>query len=285
LRDRGLVEKLRTAHVDVRDGGDLQVRRWQPDPARADAQNIRDVVEHAQEVARTVTRAVARNETPLVIGGECSTTIGTAAGLVGAHERVGVIYFDLHADLNIPDSVSEGAFSWMVTAHLLGEPGAVTEVCCLGPRDPLLRPDELILFAHDWTRATPHEQAAIERLGLTVYAVADVRRDPVAVADAAAADAERRWDRFLVHLDVDVVDFNDAPLSENPGRGTGLQLRSAMTALRPLVQSPKCAAITIAEINPLHGAEDGSTLDRLIAGLARALTPVAAARSGGGCQI
>ncbi len=53
--------------------------------------------------------------------------IGTIAGHVGAGDRIGVIYFDTHADLNVPASVPEGALDWMGMAHMLGEPGAVGE--------------------------------------------------------------------------------------------------------------------------------------------------------------
>jgi hypothetical protein len=81
---------------------------------------------------------------------------------------------------------------------------------------------------------------------------------------------EARFDRLLVHFDVDTVDFTDLPLSENAGRNEGLPFEAAMRALGTLLGSERLAAVTIAEFNPDHGEEDGSTADALADGLARA---------------
>jgi arginase family enzyme len=44
-----------------------------------------------------------------------------------------------------------------------------------------------------------------------------------------------------------------------------------MQALTALVASPLLSALTITEINPNHGAEDGSTLTTFVEALARVL--------------
>ena len=74
-----------------------------------------------------------------------------------------------------------------------------------------------------------------------------------------------------MHFDVDVVDFTDAPLSENTGRNVGLTLEQAVAALRVLVSSGQVRALTLTEVNPDHGESNGATLDRLLAGLVSAL--------------
>jgi arginase len=45
----------------------------------------------------------------LVLGGDCTVGIGTVAGVQRAMERVGLLYFDLHSDLNTPASANDGA--------------------------------------------------------------------------------------------------------------------------------------------------------------------------------
>src|SRR5215210_9229375 len=57
-------------------------------------------------------------------GRRCTVGIGTVAGHVANNDRVGLIYFDLHADLNIPASVLPGTLDWMGMAHMLGVDGA-----------------------------------------------------------------------------------------------------------------------------------------------------------------
>ena len=206
-----------------------------------------------------------------MLGGDCTVGIGTVAGHVSAGERVGLIYFDTHADLNIPSSVPEGALDWMGVAHMLGEPGACPELVNAGPVVPLLEPDRVLLFAWGPDQATLHERDAIERRGLSVVPVDDVAADPVRAAARALALMDRRCDRLLVHFDVDVIDFTDVPLSENTGRNQGLSYDQALSALAALLASPRLAGITITELNPDH-AEDGTqSIERLAGSLAAGL--------------
>jgi hypothetical protein len=44
-----------------------------------------------------------------------------------------------------------------------------------------------------------------------------------------------------------------------------------MRALAVLASSERLSSLTITELNPLHGAEDGATLERFVDGLTRAL--------------
>jgi arginase len=86
-------------------------------------------------------------------------------------------------------------------------------------------------------------------------------------------------DAVAVHFDVDLIDFTDAPLSENTGRNEGTTLDAAMSALAALVADDRTIAVTVTELNPLHGAEDGSTLRRFADGLTAVLSAPAHAPS------
>jgi arginase len=257
LRRAGLLDVLREAGADVRDHGDREVWRWRPDRERPRAQNAATVVEIVRDTAQRVTASIAAGETTLVLGGDCTVGIGTVAGHVGAGERVGLVYFDTHADLNVPASVREGALDWMGMAHMLGEVGAVPELVEAGPRAPLLDPEQVLLFGWGPEQATPFEREVLDRRGLSVVPVDEVAADPEAAAARTCASLEARCDRLLVHFDVDVIDFTDVPLSENTGRNEGLPYADAMRALDRLLASPKLAGLTITELNPDH-AEAGS---------------------------
>lgn len=78
-------------------------------------------------------------------------------------------------------------------------------------------------------------------------------------------------DRIAVHFDVDVIDFTDVPLSENPGRNEGVRYVDAIKALGRLLRSPKVSAITVTELNPAHVEEGAGSIERLAADLATAL--------------
>jgi arginase len=174
------------------------------------------------------------------------------AGWVGLGERVGLVYFDAHADLNVPSSVAEGALDWMGMAHMLAQPEAVPELAAAFPHTPLLDPADVLLFGWDPGQATDFEREVIVRRGISSVPVAEVAGDPEGAAARAAAAVEERCDRLLVHFDVDVIDFTDVPLSENTGRNEGLAYDDAMRALDVLLASPKLAALTITELNPDH---------------------------------
>ncbi len=97
----------------------------------------------------------------------------------------------------------------------------------------------------------------------------EVAADPEAAGRAALDAFGPQVDRILVHFDADVLNFLDAPLAEYYfTRDCGLTLDQAALALRALVADPRVSALTITEINPAHGAEDGSTIRRFVQSLA-----------------
>ena len=273
LRAADLVGRLSRASVEVTDLGDGGgVRRWRPDKGNRRAQNLPEVVEVARETAERVGEADATGRLPLVVGGDCTVELGTVAGLLPSGGRLGLIYFDVHPDLNVPSSVGEGALDWMGMAHMLGEEGAAEPLSRLGPRFPLLADADVLLFSYGPEQATGWERRAIERRGIEGISVREVAGDPEGAAARAVARMEARVDRLLVHFDVDTVDFTDLPLSENPGRNEGLPFEAAARALGALLGSKRLAAVTVTEFNPDHGEEDGSTAEALAEGLVRALS-------------
>ncbi len=178
LRQAGLVQLLRDSGVEVSDYGDREGWRWRPDRERPNAQNLPWVVEIIDDTAARVVESVLAEEITVVLGGDCTVGIGTVAGHVERSDSVGLIYFDLHADLNIPTSAPPGALDWMGMAHMLGDEGAERELVEVGSRVPLLAPDQVVLLAWGPEQARPHERETIDRLELEAIPVDEVRDDP-----------------------------------------------------------------------------------------------------------
>ena len=215
LRAAGLVEGLRRAGLEVDDHGDRDPWRWRPDREDRRGQNLAAVVEIVGETTVRVGEAAVPGAITLTLGGDCTVGIGAVAGHVASSERVGLLYFDTHADLNVPDSVHEGALDWMGMAHMLDEAGARPELASAGGRSPLLHPEQVVLFGFGPEQATEFEREAISRREIATVAVDEVAADPEAAAARALGLLEPRCDRLLVHFDVDVVDvvdFTDTPL-------------------------------------------------------------------------
>jgi arginase len=103
------------------------------------------------------------------------------------------------------------------------------------------------------------------------FGAAEVARDPGATAREAISVLTGITDRFLVHFDVDVINFFDLPVADVPQHNTGLTFATAMAALAVLVGHPAFAGLIITEFNPDHGEPDGSTARTLATGLVAAL--------------
>lgn len=271
LREAGLLEALRDLGIYVRDHGDREVWRWRPDREHPRAQNVGKIVEIVQDTARRVADSIGQGEATLVLGGDCTVGIGTVAGHVSAGERVGLVYFDTHADLNVPDVVHEGALDWMGLAHMLGEVGAAPALVECGSRVPLLDPELVLLFAWGPEQATAFEREVIDRNAIAVVPVDEVAADPAAAAARGRELIESRCERLLVHFDVDVIDFTDVPLSENWGRNEGLAYDQALRALDALLASPRFAALTITELNPDHAEQGAGSIGRFATAVAESL--------------
>jgi arginase len=259
--------------VAVVDHGDLPVRRWYPDRVHRTAQHASLVAEVAQETATAVAHIIAEGQIPIVLGGDCTIELGTVAGFLRAGRGVGLIYLDLHPDLNVPDAVPDGALDWMGVAHLLGVEGAVERLVRVGSTTPMLDAERVVFLGYGPTEATAFEREAMTRRGIAAVPIEEFAAAPEAAVAAALARVPDSVDSVLVHFDVDIVDFTDLPLSEERIRNRGLTFSQATRALRALRTDERFAALTITELNPDHGAEDGSTLVTFVQGLVEALVP------------
>lgn len=269
LRAAGLPELLSARGISVDDRGDVPGFRWRPDRANVRAMNADVVARVAQATAERVAPALAADDAVLVLGGDCTVELGTVAGALRSRQSLGLVYIDLDTDLNTPASTEDGALDWMGVAHLLGVEGAMPALARLGPRVPMLRPEQVLFFANGYSQ--PFERKLMEDLALAEVPLPQVAADPAGAAETVATGWARQFERLLVHLDVDVLSYVDMPLAENTRRNVGLRFDQLVAALRPLLAAPNWAALTVTEVNPDHGADDGSTLRIFAEALAEAM--------------
>ena len=270
LRAAGLLTSLDDRHIEVRDRGDVPGFRWRVDRANPRAMNAEAVASVARAVADRVATSLADGAAVLVLGGDCTVGLGTVAGALVGAEHVGLIYVDLDTDLNTPRTTRDGALDWMGVAHMLGLEGTVPAVRGIGPRDPMLSADQVLLFASD--NVTNAERRVIEAQGITEVRLAEVASDPAGAARAIAQGWARRFERVLVHVDVDVLDYLDLQIAEETRRNRGLRFEQLLESLRELVSTPGWIGLTVCEVNPDHGEADGSTLRTFSEGLADVLS-------------
>jgi arginase len=259
LLEAGLVARLESAGVAARRAGQVTPYRWRPDPCSPGAANADAVIDRAEQVAALV-RSVPVDATILVIGGDCTVGVGTVAGLRDRVELLGLVYLDRHADLNVPSSTVDGALDWMGVAHMLDVDGALDGLAGIAGRRPMLRPAQVSFLGLG--PQTPFEAEVISNLGVPVVDVRAAAADPLRSARAALSPLSD-CDGLAVHFDLDLVDFIDAPLAENTDRGIAPSLTACGAMLTELLTDARVRALTVTEFNPHHGAEDGSTTERL----------------------
>ena len=218
LRDAGLISAMQAAGHRVNDVGDLPVHRWKPDRDRPMAQNLDEEVNALRGLADAARSLLVPGERLLVIGGSCTVALGLCAAVVRNETQPHLVYVDRHLDLNTPASTNEGSLSWMGMAHALGLRGAAQQLVDLAGHHPLLRPSQLSYLGVDVAAATAWERNQVEELELSLVSQAELVSSP-AQAAALAREALPAGP-FLVHVDVDVLDFQDAPWPRTSTGGT-----------------------------------------------------------------
>lgn len=253
--------------VTVRIGGQASPFRWRPDPENPRAANAGAVVDRASQVASLV-RSAPAGDTILVLGGDCTVGVGTVAGLLDRDARLGLVYVDRHADLNVPGSTVDGALDWMGVAHMLDINGAVDGLAALAGQRPMLSAGQISFLG-----LGPHTDFEAEVIVDHALPVVDVRStasDPLSSARTALSPLAA-CDCLAVHFDVDLVDFLDAPLAENTDRGTAPSLKACGEILSALFRDDRVCALTVTEFNPHHGSQDGDSTERLLQVLIKVL--------------
>jgi arginase len=211
LRAAGFVSRLRSAGIDVVDLGDVAGATFAVDVVESNARNLSAVVEAAGAVADAVDNAVHDGRFPVVLGGDCTLTIGVVAGIQRHHPDVGVLYFDGDADLASPERTSSGVLDAMGVTHLLGLTD--NQLARLGPRWPMLDPTHLVLFGYDDRDEDAYnEEAAAALATLVRYTYHQIRTAPAASAADALAALSKSTEHLVVHFDVDSIDSRELPL-------------------------------------------------------------------------
>ena len=260
---------LQERGIAVTDRGDVPGYRWRIDPEHMRAMNPDVAASVAGAVSDRVATALSEGAAVLVLGGDCTVEIGTVAGASRATPEVGLVYIDYDTDVNTPRSVEDGALDWMGVAHMLGLPDTVPGLAGLGPRMPMLRPDQVLLFANG--SSTDFERRTIDELGIEEVPLARVASDPAGSARGIVDGWARRFERLLVHVDADVLDFLDFPIAEETRRYKGLRFEQLVASLGELVAASNWTTLTICEVNPDHDP-DGSSMRRLSEALADILS-------------
>ena len=274
LRDAGFIKQLKKTGFDVIDFGDLPLVRFRPDKGNRNKQNWKMVLDVGTELSSKVASALDKETIPIIIGGDCTISLGVIAGFLTQEENLGLIYFDGHVDLNTPITSVSGILDSTGVAHMIGVEGTVEELSHIGKRFPLLPKEKIVLFGYNPKENNKPELELLEKLKINNYSLGDIRQKRIEAAREALIYLEENSKKFLMHLDVDVIDFTDLPVADVPQYSQGMMFREVMDCLSVFTSSSKLGGLVITEFNPDHLDEEGKDVAIFIEGIAKALVGI-----------
>lgn len=250
IRIAGLADRITALGYQANDLGDLPIEKPRSLPGVGEKlKYLAQIHEACERLSSQIENIVDAGEIPITIGGDHSIAIGSLAGVVKSFrkrdERLGLIYFDAHADMNTPDTTPSGNIHGMPLAVLLGY--GAPELVNVGGFAPKFDPK---LCAHVGARdLDPGERELIRRIGLRFFTMREIdERGLAACMDEAIAIAEQGSGGYAVTFDVDVLDPGDAPGSGTLVRG-GLSYREAHLAMEKIAEAGRMRSLEVVEIN------------------------------------
>jgi arginase len=177
---------------------------------------------------------------PVVMSGDCTTALGTVAGLQHAGLDVGIVWFDAHGDVQTLETTSSGYLGGLPLRLLVGyRPELIAAALQLRP----VPEDQVLLVgARD---LDPPEVAYLA--GARIGSADVTGLDPAALPGGP----------LYVHLDLDVIDPAELPGLRYPAPG-GPSAPQVGAALAALLATRRVAAIGIAcTWHPGHAAATG----------------------------
>ncbi|MFQ9604201.1 MAG: arginase [Staphylococcus aureus] len=263
IRYAGLISRLKQLDLDVYDKGDIKVPVVNIEKFHSEQKGLRnydEIIDVNQKLNKEVSASIENNRFPLVLGGDHSIAVGSVSAISKHYNNLGVIWYDAHGDLNIPEESPSGNIHGMPLRILTGE----------GPKELLelnsnvIKPENIVLIGmRDLDKG---ERQFIKDHNIKTFTMSDI--DKLGIKEVIENTIEylksRNVDGVHLSLDVDALD----PL-ETPGTGTrvlgGLSYRESHFALELLYQSHLISSMDLVEVNPLidsnnHTAEQAVSL-------------------------
>ena len=208
-----------------------------------------------RSLSERVRAVVAGGGFPLVLAGNCGSSLGTVSGVRGASpndgsaaDSIGVIWLDAHADFNTPETTTSGFLDGTVLAALTGRgwsaltasipgfrPVPDAHVVLVGARD-LDAEEERLLASSRVMRV----EAARMRLG-----------GARAALDPALTELARRVSRVYLHIDLDVHEPSEARANQYAVPG-GLAAGAVRELVRVVAERFSIVAAALTAYDPSY---------------------------------
>jgi arginase len=259
LRVAGVDEKLAALGYEVEDRGDLPVAIQETQgPGDPRLKYLKEILEVCARLRDRVGEALAVETIPVVLGGDHSVAMGTIAGLArhfhARREKVGLVWFDAHADANTAETSPTGNIHGMPLAAVLGL-GAPSLVNLAGHAPMVDGSRAALVGVRD---VDPAERANVRATGIGAFTMRDIdERGMRSVMEEAIKRASAGTAGIHVSFDVDGIDPDYAPGVGTPSPG-GLSYREAHLAMEMLADTGRVVSAELVEVNPILDHRNGT---------------------------
>ena len=234
------------------------------------AKRINYILELYHNISDTLsTKLKIPNLFPVIISGDHSTAGGSIAGIRKAYPdaRIGVIWFDAHADIHSPYTTPSGNLHGMPIAAALGldnieeaihQPDHKTidyweKLKNTANKNPMIKSEDIVFVG---LRATEsQEDHLIEKYSIKTISVDDLRENGIHKTQQEIINHLKLCDYIYISFDVDCL---DPTISEGTGTPVahGLYQNEASGLLNELMTDPRVCCLEFTEINPLLDQEN-----------------------------
>lgn len=256
VRNAKLHEKLKELAFSVIDDGDLSIPlRHTLSDSDVHEKYLTTIAELCSQVAVKTHESLSHRRIPVTIGGDHSIAIGSVSGVskwFKEHKKkLGLIWFDAHADMNTPETSPSGNIHGMPLSVLLGE--GYKQLTSIGYSGAKLDPKLTALIG---VRSIDEKEKDLcRKMGVRIYTMRDIdERGMKNVMDELITKMLSLCDGVHISFDLDCVDPQHAPGVSTPVPG-GLSYREAHLALEMLADTHKLASMDLVELNPLADHE------------------------------
>jgi arginase len=219
------------------------------------SEEIEAVDESDPEIARTielirrlsarVQRAVEEGAFPLVLAGNCNSALGTTAGI--GTERLGVVWFDAHADFDDPEENESGFFDVMGLAMLTGRGWQALRTTIPG-HAPVPERDVVLTAVRD---LEPYQRRRLEQSAVQTIPGPINADDFQTALDRLSQTAERVY----LHVDLDAIDIDDARANKYAAPG-GPRLQRLLDCIYQAAERLPIAGAAITAYDPAFDPDD-----------------------------
>jgi arginase len=259
LRAAGAQAKVEALGYQVDDLGDLPVKIQETQgPGDPRLKYLKEILEVCGALRDRVERVAASGSLPVVLGGDHSVAMGTIAGLSRhlrrSQEKLGLVWFDAHADSNTADTSPSGNIHGMPLAVALGY-GDERLVSLAGEPPMVEGARAAVVGLRD---VDPAERAIVKASGIGAFTMREIdERGMRTVMEQAIGRATSGTAGIHVSFDLDGIDPDLAPGVGTPSPG-GISYREAHLAMEMLADTGKVMSVELVEVNPILDQQNGT---------------------------